>query len=90
MFKALKETLSTELKYGSNVLSHREYQWRGRNYKNGIEYLELKSTIIEIKKKNHLSSTADLTWQKKESENLEIGQLRFYSLTNRKKKKKNK
>lgn len=36
------------------------------------------------------NSILDLPWKKKESENFEIltGQLRFYSLTNRKKKKK--
>lgn len=42
--------------------------------KDQIEILEL-STMTEMKK-----STADLSWQKAESSNLKIGQLRLYNL----------
>jgi hypothetical protein len=55
---------------------------------NQTEILELKSTITEMKKSLE-GSAADLNWQKKESANLKINQMRLSSLgTERKKNKK--
>ena len=86
--KELKST-ETKAKYENDVSSNSNYQQRDRNYKiNGIEIMELKSTITETK--NSLEGLDNkISRQKKELMNLKIGQLRlFFNLRSRKKKRK--
>ena len=82
MFKELKEIISKGTKKNMRTISHqteninKEIKIIKRNQ---IEILELTSTITKIKV-SLLGSTAGSNRQKKESENLKIGQMRLFNL----------